>query len=119
MQVVPCVISKIATKNGNNISKSESDFEIEDWIDSFQHDKIYTNIAELKKRQSEFRYSYLTYLKLMSELNEKTKLSEENADEAEIEEIIFPPSHSLTQTDIVRTEDGRSRFHREQDGGRH
>ena len=120
LQVVPCVISKIATKNGNNISKSESDYEIEDWIDSFQNDENYTNIAELKNRQSEFRYSYLTYLKLLSELNAKTELSEENDDEAESEEIIFPPSHSLTQTDreyfnIVRTEDGRSSFTREKD----
>ena len=42
--------------------------------------------------------------------------------EEESEDIIFPPSHSLTQTDreyfnIVRTEDGQSQFAREQDRG--
>ena len=42
--------------------------------------------------------------------------------EEDSEDIIFPPSHSLTQTDreyfnIVRTEDGQSQFAREQDRG--
>ena len=73
----------------------------------------------------DFRYTYLTYLKLLSELNDRTEQSEENDDEAESEEIIFPPSHSLTQTDreyfnIVRTEDGQSSYTRESDmGDRH
>ena len=103
--------------SGANASNNGSDDKIEDWIDSFQHDGNGT-VTEVRK--SVFRYSYLTYLKLLSELNDRTELSEENDDEAESEEIIFPPSHSLTQTDreyfnIVRTEDGRSSFTREKD----
>ena len=52
----------------------------------------------------------------------KTKLPEEekHVSGREREDIIFPPSHSLSQTDreyfnIVRTEDGQSQFAREQD----
>ena len=70
-------------------------------------------------RKFEFRFSYLTCL---GGVTDKTELSDENDDEAESAEIIFPPSHSLTDREyfnIGRTEDGQSRFHREQDEGRH
>ena len=61
-------------------------------------------------------------MKLLSELDLRTKSSEEKMKEEESEDIIFPPSHSLTQTDreyfnIVRTEDGQSQFARQQDRG--
>jgi hypothetical protein len=77
----------------------------------------------VKESKSQFRYSYLTYLKLLSELDLRTKSSEEKMkEEEESEDIIFPPFHSLTQTDreyfnIVRTEDGQSLFARQQDIG--
>ena len=57
----------------------------------------------------------------------RTKLYEEKEvvgeKKKEGDDIIFPPSHSLTQTDreyfnIVRTEDGQSQFAREQDRGK-
>ena len=124
-QVVSVVISKSEDSTTAIVSNKGSDDKIEEWIDSFQHDKKDTITEVLNKRKTNFRYSYLTYLKLLSELNDRTELSEENDDEAESEEIIFPPSHSLTQTDreyfnIVRTEDGQSSFTRERDiGGRH
>ena len=102
-----------------NMTEDGTDDKIEDWIDTFQHDENKTQEEVETRKNTKFRYSFLTYLKLLSELHTKTALSEEEGRE----DILFPPSHSLTQTDreyfnIVRTEDGQSMFAREQDRGR-
>ena len=94
-QVVSVVISKSEDLTSAIVSNKGRDDKIEEWIDSFQHDKKDTITEVLNKRKTEFRYSYLTYLKLLSELNDRTKVSEENADEAESEEIIRPICHLI------------------------
>ena len=105
----------------SDISNSGNGDKIEDWIDSFQSSENDSKDSDLEKsRKSQFRDSYLTYLKLLSQLKMKTKLHEEEKHVSGREDIIFPPSHSLSQTDreyfnIVRTEDGQSQFAREQD----
>ena len=116
--------AEVGDRGEPNISNTGSVDKIEDWINSFQHEENDTKTQVVKYRKSQFRYSYLTYLKLLSELDLRTKSSEEMMEVEEgSEDIIFPPSHSLTQTDreyfnIVKTEDGQSQFARQQDSGR-
>ena len=103
----------------NNMFENVSGDKIKLWIDSFQHNVNETKADPDTKSKSTFRYSYLTYLKLLRELNSKTSLSEKVGGVEETE-ILYPSSHSLTQTDreyfnIVRTEDGQSMFARQQD----
>ena len=103
----------------NSGFENVSDEKIKLWIDSFQHNVNETKADPDTKSKSTFRYSYLTYLKLLRELNSKTSLSEKVGGVEETE-ILYPSSHSLTQTDreyfnIVRTEDGQSMFARQQD----
>ena len=114
--------AEVGDRGEPNISNTGSVDKIEEWINSFQHEENDTKTQVVKYRKSQFRYSYLTYLKLLSELDLRTKSSKEKMKEEESEDIIFPPSHSLTQTDreyfnIVRTEDGQSQFARQQDRG--
>ena len=101
------------------VFENVSDEKIKLWIDSFQHNVNESKADPDPKSKSTFRYSYLTYLKLLRELNSKTSLSEKVGGVEETE-ILYPSSHSLTQTDreyfnIVRTEDGQSMFARQQD----
>ena len=103
----------------NNLFENIRDDKIKLWIDSFQPDDNETKSVPDIRSKSTFRYSYLTYLKLLMELNSKTSLVEKVGGVGGTE-VIFPSSHSLTQTDreyfnIVRTEDGQSKFSREQD----
>ena len=121
LQAVSVIRAKVVDRGEPNISNIGSIDKIEDWINSFQHEENDTKTQVVKKIKPRFRVSYLTYLKLLSELDLRTKSSEEKMkEEEESEDIIFPPSHSLTQTDreyfnIVRTEDGQSQFARQQD----
>ena len=114
------VTSKHQLGAESNISENMSDDKIRDWIASFQHDENNTRVEIVNQKKPKFRHSYLTYLKLLRELSTKTDLSEKVVGMVGEGEIIFPSSHSLTQTDreyfnIVRTEDGQSMFAREQD----
>ena len=114
------VTSKHQLGAESNISENMSDDKIRDWIASFQHDENNTRVEIVNHKKPKFRHSYLTYLKLLRELSTKTALSEKVVGMVGEGEIIFPSSHSLTQTDreyfnIVRTEDGQSMFAREQD----
>ena len=114
------VTSKHQLGAESNISENMSDDKIRDWIASFQHDENNTRVEIVNQKKPKFRHSYLTYLKLLRELSTKTALSEKVVGMVGEGEIIFPSSHSLTQTDreyfnIVRTEDGQSMFAREQD----
>ena len=114
------VTSKHQLGAESNISENISDDKIRDWIASFQHDENNTRVEIVNQKKPKFRHSYLTYLKLLRELSTKTALSEKVVGMVGEGEIIFPSSHSLTQTDreyfnIVRTEDGQSMFAREQD----
>ena len=100
LQVLSVTRAEGVDRGEPNISNNGSVDKIEDWINSFQHEENDTKTQVLKKRKSQFRYSYLTYLKLLSELDLRTKSSEEKMKvEEDSEDIIFPPSHSLTQTD--------------------
>ena len=99
-QVLSVIRAEVVDRGEPNISNTGSVEKIEDWINSFQHEENDTKTQVVKYRKSQFRYSYLTYLKLLSELDLRTKSSEEKMKvEEDSEDIIFPLSHSLTQTD--------------------
>ena len=103
----------------NYKSEYMNNYETEDWK-VFEHRENNDNNDTKKEVIKQKKYPYLTYLKLLRDLSAKTALSEEVGGMVGEGEIIFPSSHSLTQTDreyfnIVRTEDGQSMFAREQD----